>query len=390
MESERWKTWAAMLICAILGGGIAFFALRLLLPVALPFLVGWLLARAVRKPAQRVGAVLRLPSRGVAVVLMLGLLTLLALLVGFGSRRLVLELKYFLERLLEENGGFYGAVENGLALLRERLISLVGGRDRGEGELQRQLQDMLIRVAGDILTSLSTYLSTLAGRLLSVLPTVLLVGVITVVSGVYFCLDGTAFGERIRALLPQELMERLPGWRRGGKPCASPIFACLPAVVFYHPGGAFTGVFRPGCSLSAAACHRDRPGGFASRAGHWSGFGAVGGGAIAAKAGRLGMRIVAFVRCYADPAADPGASTAGKKPWGASPFGVVCRLCRAAYIWHFRHDAGTSGCCRVEGAASRKRRGAKRENGGVSRSVFSHLKKTVAKWEKVWYNVSTS
>lgn len=215
MESEQWKKWAAMLICAVLGGGIVFFALRLLLPVSLPFLVGWLLARAVRKPAQRVGAVLRLPSRGVAVVLMLGLLTSLALFVGFGSRRLVLELKHFLEHLLEENGGFYGAVENGLSFLREQLISLGGGRDRGEGELQRQLQDMLIRVAGDVLTSLSTYLSTLAGRLLSVLPTALLVGVITVVSGVYFCLDGDAIGGRLQAILPQDLLGRLPGWRRG-------------------------------------------------------------------------------------------------------------------------------------------------------------------------------
>jgi sporulation integral membrane protein YtvI len=183
--------------------------------VVLPFLLGWLVARIIRKPARRLAKPLRLSSRGVAVVLMLGLLTGIALLVGYGSRRLVLELKHFLEGLLEENGGFYGAVENGLAFLRERLRSLGGGRAGESGELQQQLQEMLIQVAGDLLSSLSAYLSTLAGRLLSALPTGLLVSIITVVSGVYFCLEGEEIEKKLLALVPHGVRNRLPKWKAG-------------------------------------------------------------------------------------------------------------------------------------------------------------------------------
>jgi sporulation integral membrane protein YtvI len=215
MEGEFWKKWAAILICGVLGGVGALFALRFLFPVVLPFLLGWLVARIIRKPARRLAKPLRLSSRGVAVVLMLGLLTGIALLVGYGSRRLVLELKHFLEGLLEENGGFYGAVESGLAFLRERLRSLGGGRAGESGELQQQLQEMLIQVAGDLLSSLSAYLSTLAGRLLSALPTGLLVSIITVVSGVYFCLEGEEIEKKLLAFVPHGVRNRLPKWKAG-------------------------------------------------------------------------------------------------------------------------------------------------------------------------------
>ena len=212
MQGDFWQKWAAVLICAVLGGGLLLLAFRFLVPVLLPFLVGWLAARAVRVPARRVAGLLRLPQRGVAVVLMLGSLTVLALLAGYGSRRLLLELKHFLGRLLEENGGFYGAVENGLSFMRGQLQRLSGGRE--VGELGRQMEEMLIRVAGDLLSSLSAGVSGLAGRLLTSLPTALLVSVITVVSGVYFCLEGEEMGERLGEMLPQSLQARLPLWKK--------------------------------------------------------------------------------------------------------------------------------------------------------------------------------
>ena len=212
MEREFWQKWAAVLICTVLGGGLLFLAVRFLVPVLLPFAVGWLAARAVQRPARRVARLMRLPQKGIAVVLMLGALTVLALLVGYGSRRLFLELKHFLERLLEENGGFYGAVENGLLFLRGQLQRLNGGRE--PGEMGQRMEEMLIRVAGDLLSSLSAGLSGLAGKLLASLPEVLLIGVITVVSGVYFCLEGEEIGGRLGAMLPQGLQARLPQWKK--------------------------------------------------------------------------------------------------------------------------------------------------------------------------------
>jgi sporulation integral membrane protein YtvI len=46
------------------------------------------------------------------------------------------------------------------------------------------------------------------------LPTALLISIITVVSGVYFCLDGEEIGERLAAMLPSGLQARLPRWKK--------------------------------------------------------------------------------------------------------------------------------------------------------------------------------
>lgn len=210
MREDRVQHWAAVLLCAVLGGGLFLVALRHLLPCLLPFLAAWLLSRAVLPPARRLGRRLRISERILAPILLLLLLGGLILLIGFSVRRLFLEAGELLEGFLEDGGAAF----SGLALLLERVEDclLRLGLDGGSKGAER-MGEMLLAAVESLVTSMSAALPGIAGRMLSALPGVLLVLVITVIAGFYFCVDGDRLQSRLIALLPRGVQASIPRWR---------------------------------------------------------------------------------------------------------------------------------------------------------------------------------
>ena len=217
LEKIRWERIAAILICAVLGSVLLFASFRFLLPVMLPFLIAWMLSRIIDPMARGASKRTRIPRRLCAAVLTLLLFGGVAFGLVYFVQRAFLELRHLLEGLLEENGGFYGAVEHALERLEQMTVGWFRfGNGNGGSEktsaFREQLNRMLTEMVGGFLTSLSAALPSAAGRFLSAFPTVLLVSAVTVIAGLYFSMDGDRIAKSLTARLPSTLRDRLSGW----------------------------------------------------------------------------------------------------------------------------------------------------------------------------------
>ncbi len=197
-----WERTAAVLFCLSLGAIGVFLGVRYVLPVLLPFLAAWVLARLVRPLAVRFSARTRLP-RGLCAAALLfvmfgGIFWLAVLAIG----RLFGELAGLVGRLLEEGGDLFAVLD--------RILEGLGlSGERGDG-IREWITDRWNDIVMDLLQAVSAYLPQLAGGILSALPDILLVLLVTVVAGFYFCMDGGRAERALAARLPQGLRERLP------------------------------------------------------------------------------------------------------------------------------------------------------------------------------------
>jgi sporulation integral membrane protein YtvI len=161
---------------------------------------------------------IHLPQKLLAAILLLLLLGGLLLICFASVRRLFLELERLLERLLREDGtlsavldgetDYYGVLTSGIGLLER-----IGAAERFSA-FREQFNAMVSGVVESLVTSLSAHLPRLAGQLLSALPDVFLLVIVTVIAGFYFCTDGTGIVRRLTALLPEGIRRRLPRWRQ--------------------------------------------------------------------------------------------------------------------------------------------------------------------------------
>ncbi|MBQ9131161.1 MAG: AI-2E family transporter, partial [Clostridia bacterium] len=99
-----------------------------------------------------------------------------------------------------------------------RLESWLGGVLPGVGAgregLRQQVNEMLRQMLGGLLSSVSAALPAVAARLLEALPSAVLVSMVTVIAGFYFCMDDGSVTRGLAQCLPRELRQRLPAWRQ--------------------------------------------------------------------------------------------------------------------------------------------------------------------------------
>lgn len=195
MEKWDWQRVSAMLFCALVGIAAIFLAWHYLFPVLLPFLVAFLLSRAVKRPARFLSQALHLPEGAVAV----GLLLLLLSAGGAGLWWLLWylgrEAVALVERLLTD--GTLASLLSDAQAWGAELLSRVGVSE----ELLPSLSDVFFDALGGIAASLPASLSSI----LSALPAYLFFALLVLVASVYFCLDKGESVRLVRALCPAPL-----------------------------------------------------------------------------------------------------------------------------------------------------------------------------------------
>lgn len=213
---RKWETRAAMVVCAAAGIAAVLLGLRYLLGALLPFLLAWVLALLLTPPAEALARKTGIPRRVWAVLLLI--LTLCALLtaLSFGISRGLRELENLLAELLER--GSYTA-SDGAPDWFEKLTDGIGWLKRVEaGEKYEALRDsfngMVEEALSALTASLSASLPTLAGKLIALLPSVLLFVPVTVIAGFSFCMDPGRPARLLCACLPRRLSEHLPRWKQ--------------------------------------------------------------------------------------------------------------------------------------------------------------------------------
>jgi len=214
MERSSWERRAAILVTVCLGAALLYLGLRYLLPLCLPFLFAWGLSLLVRPMARRLSGRVGGSERVWAGILLPLLLGGALLLLGLCLRRLIGELEHLLEKLLSEGGGFAEFVGSDPDYF-EWLRSKIGFFRRFEpGERVRaSFNGMVENALNGLLTSLTSGIPRFVTEVVSAIPTLLFVTLITVIAGFYFCVDGTRVGQGLTALLPVSIRSRLPAWK---------------------------------------------------------------------------------------------------------------------------------------------------------------------------------
>lgn len=196
------KGLAAVLVVLVLGGGVAYLALRYLLPVLLPFLLAWGLALLLRPLNALLSRRLHLPLRPVAAITVL-----LAFLLLGGTAAGVIG------RLVREIRGAVGALGEQTDLFSALLAPLL---PLGEGStLPKGLAQLLSEARELVASALLRALPPLLGNAVLSLPGALLFVLVGVVSAFYFSLDLAKVHAAVRAVLPERLAHSLGRVREG-------------------------------------------------------------------------------------------------------------------------------------------------------------------------------
>lgn len=215
---RKWETRAAKVICAAAVGVAVLFVARLLCNVLLPFLLAWLLSRLIAPIAERLAKKTHLPHAFWAVILLVASLGGLIAALSAGIARGIEELQALLADLLQ-NGipTDNGTTENFNWF--EKLSAAVGLSEFGTRHtaLQAEFNTMVNEALSSLATSLSAKLPSVAGKLISAMPAMLLFVVVTVISGFYFCLEPQIVGHFLETHLPHAIAARVPRWRANVK-----------------------------------------------------------------------------------------------------------------------------------------------------------------------------
>lgn len=210
LKEIRVERYAAYVV---LIGGIVLLLRGLFAPLfsaALPFLLAWGVAYLARPIALRLSRYTRMPRGVLSVVLVFLLVAAIAAALFFGLRRAVFELLAFGERL-GQTGALDAFIER-LSTLFERIGARFGFLpvpDGGEGSAL--LSEWLSRTGG----ALGEWALSLAGRLLSALPSFFLFLGVSLCAAFYFALDLDGIHRALRALLPERAHAALTRVKEG-------------------------------------------------------------------------------------------------------------------------------------------------------------------------------
>ena len=210
-----WQRLASVLFCALVAVGAFFLIGKYVIAVVMPFVIAWIIAMAIRRPAEGLAKRLRMPRRLAAVLLLLLLFALLGTLLTLGIGRLVRELGRLVERF---TSGDVTVGEQVSRLLEQ--VHRVSDRipflaDSDRSGLQTSVDNMIASLLRQAFSALTSTLTSLVGTIIGALPSIGLFLVVTIIATFYFALDLDAIHRGIGTLLPARVASRIPAtWER--------------------------------------------------------------------------------------------------------------------------------------------------------------------------------
>lgn len=194
---------AAWVICGAGAAAGGYWLIRVGLPLLLPFLLAWGMARILSPLTEKMHAHTRIPKRICAFFLMLLTLLLLGLLVTLAVNRLIFELQRLFAWLEGEGGtAISGAITDirtwfaGLSARFPFLSRIL--RTDPSGGFEEAVADML----GQMLTEFSGRIPAWIAAVLRGLPAILLFVAAWILACFYFCLDLDRIHAALRNLIP--------------------------------------------------------------------------------------------------------------------------------------------------------------------------------------------
>ncbi len=184
---------------------LAVLAGIFLLPVTLPFLLGYALAASIQKPVALLQDRTRLPRWLCGGVFMTVLFLLTGSLLYFLGRQLVLEMGSFTAQLPELLSGLAAPA----AKLKAWLQELAARAPDGFGIALQDWVDELFSTSSGLTNRLTGWLISLAGGIVSALPDLFLFTLTLILSSFMFCADLPAVHAAAKRLIPQKWQQRV-------------------------------------------------------------------------------------------------------------------------------------------------------------------------------------
>ena len=210
---EKIKIYASYVVVGFGGVFAVFLFFKYLSPILLPFLIGWLAALAVRRPAAFLHRQTRVREGTLRLVLAVGGVAAVGGTLAVGIRGLIGELSHLSQSI--------GEVSDTLMMRLEELVSHLPSlpmiKDGGEGILE-ELTALLMRILPPLISGLVT-----------ALPSLFLSIAVGGIAAVYFCLDLDRVHEALRRFIPERWCE---GMRRAKEKAIRAAFTVLRANLF--------------------------------------------------------------------------------------------------------------------------------------------------------------
>ncbi|NLK39266.1 MAG: sporulation integral membrane protein YtvI [Clostridiales bacterium] len=208
----NWNRAAAVFICLV-GGCVGIYLLfKYALAPAMPFLLAWLTAIAIRPVAAYISRRTKIPLRITSVILMLLVLCLIGILIFVISSRILYELRSLISRLgsdmelvedyIQRITDFFNGLADKVPLLR--------GLSESEQleEIWNRVNEIASGMIEDFIMRISAVLPAIITFILRSLPDVLLFVVISIIAAFYFALDLQTVNKAVLDALP-------PKWAQG-------------------------------------------------------------------------------------------------------------------------------------------------------------------------------
>lgn len=202
-----WKP-AVYILLGVVG---IWLTVKLLLPIGLPFLLGFLLARGAAPLAKTMVITWKFP-KWLASFLSVSLVAGAAAGVVWLAGQLVV---YGGEQAAVKLPGLLSSLDQPLGKLQAGLLSLTRRLPDSLGAAAGQWVEKLFADGSVLARTLSDWLMDFAGNLLAFLPEALLFLLTTLLSAYFFSTESPVLGAAVKKLLPQRSQDRLRAiWKR--------------------------------------------------------------------------------------------------------------------------------------------------------------------------------
>ncbi len=189
LPSEPYKKILCAALYIALGSFFLYALLRFLLPAVFPFIIGFIIAASVKRPARFLAEKSGGGVKFFSVLLGLLFISALSLAVFFTCSKLISELSSFVSGLAERRDQILSAASELVGRIERALYTVFPSEDGIDKNIRESLSSFLGDTAKNILSSLTTKLPALIGTLFSSLPKIIFSVFATLIATVYFCCD---------------------------------------------------------------------------------------------------------------------------------------------------------------------------------------------------------
>ena len=183
---------------------LIFISVEFLLPVILPFIIAWLVASVVVKPARKLSRKTGVPERILRPIMSVALTLSVAGVLGILIWQLINAIWRFLSDIGEGN-----RLYDMLSMLFTAEIPLIG--DSIPDELTVKIREALGNIISQILSALAGW----ATSVVSSLPQVFFVMLVTIISLIYFSIDYDGISSFVKSLLSVRTANVIAKFRDG-------------------------------------------------------------------------------------------------------------------------------------------------------------------------------